>query len=441
MLAGSIENSKLTNHSITVGTQTINLGSSINLGTLVKDLGMGKAFRYLGTVGAVPTSNTVNGQTCAAGDLVVVVGASNSSLDGVYAYDGSSWSKITTAGAYKVLQDTVSNPNSSGTAYQFISSIAQDTNGVITATRASLPFASTIQDIGTTASAGSANTVPRGDHVHAIALATGDANGQVKIAGTNVSVKGLGTAAYTASTAYASSNHTHSISLTATGTASITLVSDTTYTLTAGGESVVFKMPVSTDTKVTVDANIATNANYPVVLAYSDTNTTDAETNILNKSGAKLYFNPSSGQLTATTVANAVWNDYAEMRKTNSEVKFGQCVIDNDDGSLSIANARLLPGAQVVSDTWGHIMGETENAKTPVAVAGRVLVYPYRDINEYHAGQAVCTAPNGTVDIMSREEIMMYPDCIIGIVSEIPDYEIWGTGNVKVNGRIWIKVK
>ena len=44
-----------------------------------------------------------------------------------------------------------------------------------------------------TASAGSATTVSRTDHVHAIDLATGDSNGQVKIAGTNVSVGGTAT--------------------------------------------------------------------------------------------------------------------------------------------------------------------------------------------------------------------------------------------------------
>jgi len=54
---------------------------------------------------------------------------------------------------------------------------------------------------------------------------------------------------------------------------------------------------------------------------------------------------------------------------------------------------------------------------------------------------AVCSAPNGTVDIMSRDEIITYPDCIIGYVSEIPDYEEWGSGNIKVDGRIWIKIK
>ena len=42
---------------------------------------------------------------------------------------------------------------------------------------------------------------------------------------------------------------------------------------------------------------------------------------------------------------------------------------------------------------------------------------------------------------MTREEVLLYPDRIVGIVSEIPEYKIWGTGNVEVNERIWIKVK
>lgn len=136
----------------------------------------------------------------------------------------------------------------------------------------------------------------------------------------------------------------------------------------------------------------------------------------------------------------AVFNDYAECRKTIN-LKPGKVVIDNDDGSLSCATKRLQPGAQVISDTYGHLIGEMPEAQTPIAVSGRVLVYPYQNRNNYHAGMAVCSAPNGTVDIMTREEIKEYPDCIVGIVSEIPNYEKWGTDQVKVNGRIWIKIK
>lgn len=136
----------------------------------------------------------------------------------------------------------------------------------------------------------------------------------------------------------------------------------------------------------------------------------------------------------------AVFNDYAECRKT-IDLEPGRVVIDNDDGSLSCANARLLPGAQVISDTYGNLIGEMPETRTPIAVSGRVLVYPYQDRNSYHAGMAVCSAPNGTVDIMTREEIKEYPDCIIGIVSEIPNYEKWGSDQIDVNDRIWIKVK
>jgi hypothetical protein len=52
---------------------------------------------------------------------------------------------------------------------------------------------------------------------------------------------------------------------------------------------------------------------------------------------------------------------------------------------------------------------------------------------------------------MTREEIMMYPERILGTVSEIPDYDIWYAGGkneqggcddpVLVKGRIWIYVK
>ena len=44
----------------------------------------------------------------------------------------------------------------------------------------------------------------------------------------------------------------------------------------------------------------------------------------------------------------------------------------------------------------------------------------------------------------TREEIIQYPDRIVGTVSCVPDYEEWGNGDrpaVKVDGRIWIKVR
>jgi hypothetical protein len=42
---------------------------------------------------------------------------------------------------------------------------------------------------------------------------------------------------------------------------------------------------------------------------------------------------------------------------------------------------------------------------------------------------------------MTEEEEEKFPSRIIGIISAVPEYETWGTGNIKVNNRIWIKIK
>lgn len=153
-----------------------------------------------------------------------------------------------------------------------------------------------------------------------------------------------------------------------------------------------------------------------------------------------LYFNLNNGYVYGTRLYNAVWNDYAEYR-ASKEDEPGRVVLEDEYGVCQRATERLQPFAGVISDTYGFCQGETEKAKTPLAVAGRALVYTYQDRNNYKVGDCVCAAPDGTVDIMTREEIINYPDRIVGTVSEIPNYKIWGSGNVKVNGRIWIKVK
>lgn len=148
-----------------------------------------------------------------------------------------------------------------------------------------------------------------------------------------------------------------------------------------------------------------------------------------------------NGTIRAGQVYGAVWNDYAEYRQTKKHMQPGYCVIETGKGDLIKSSERLQPGANIVSDTFGFAIGETEQTKTPLAVSGRVLAYPYEDRDSYQAGDPVCSGPNGTISKMTREEVKEYPDRIIGTVSEIPNYEVWGTGNVKVNNRIWIKVK
>lgn len=137
----------------------------------------------------------------------------------------------------------------------------------------------------------------------------------------------------------------------------------------------------------------------------------------------------------------AAWNDYAEYRES-FELEPGRVIIELGNGRLIRSTERLQPGAEVISDTYGFIIGEgNPRCSTPVAVAGRVLVYTDKDRYTFFAGDAVCSGPNGTVSKMTREEIKEYPERIIGTVSEIPEYDTWGANNIKVNNRIWIKLR
>ncbi len=137
----------------------------------------------------------------------------------------------------------------------------------------------------------------------------------------------------------------------------------------------------------------------------------------------------------------AAWNDYAEYRETKIEIQPGRCIVENGDGTLSLATARMQPGAEIVSDTYGFAIGQTEKCNTPIAVTGRVLAYPYEDISKFKPGRPVCSGPNGTVSLMTDEEARSYPWLIIGTVSAVPQEEIWGENDILTTGRIWIRIR
>lgn len=143
-------------------------------------------------------------------------------------------------------------------------------------------------------------------------------------------------------------------------------------------------------------------------------------------------------------VYNAVWNDYAEYRLSITQEP-GYAITPYGKKTTQ----RLEAGVRIISDTYGFSVGGDSDSinAAPVGLAGRVLAYPYRNKSEYKIGDVVCSAPNGMIDIMTREEIKEYPDRIIGIVNEIPNYDIWepsridGNKIIHTNGRIWIDIK
>lgn len=137
----------------------------------------------------------------------------------------------------------------------------------------------------------------------------------------------------------------------------------------------------------------------------------------------------------------AAWNDYAEYRYTKDIIEPGRCVIEDGKDSLILSTERMQAGAEIVSDTYGFAIGQTEKCQTPIAISGRVLAYPYEDISEFKPGCPVCSGPSGTVSIMTEEEARAYPWLIVGTVSAIPQEDYWGAKPIKTKNRIWIRVR
>lgn len=135
----------------------------------------------------------------------------------------------------------------------------------------------------------------------------------------------------------------------------------------------------------------------------------------------------------------AAWNDYAETRYSEDEVVPGQVVCDTGVGSVALSIARLQPCAHVVSDTYGHVIGSDEENYIPIAVAGRALVAMDSSKLDIEVGDCVCAGPNGLASKMTRQEIINYPDRILGVVCEIPDY--LSIDKIYVDDRIWINIK
>jgi hypothetical protein len=87
---------------------------------------------------------------------------------------------------------------------------------------------------------------------------------------------------------------------------------------------------------------------------------------------------------TTGVLYGAAWNDYAEYRTQKEEILPGYCVTCGDNGELYKTSERLQTFEGITSDTFGFAIGESEECKTPLAVAGRVLVYTYEPRETYH---------------------------------------------------------
>lgn len=169
MLAGSIANGKLSNSKVTIAGTDVSLGGSITADALRTSLGLSNAmhFRGIATVAIDEGTNKkanptitgydfgTNGANALAGDVVI---DKDSAYEYVWSADGTNgqWERLGGDSSYKTTQTAVNDPTAATTtSTTFIDTISQNTNGVITATKKTLPTAGTnvagIIKIGTTA--------------------------------------------------------------------------------------------------------------------------------------------------------------------------------------------------------------------------------------------------------------------------------------------------
>lgn len=190
-----------------------------------------------------------------------------------------------------------------------------------------------------------------------------------------------------------------------------------------------------TDTKVTQTYSTG-NTNYPILLKSSDIGA--IATKVLYN--PNIYVNPSTGTLTASRVYGAVFNDYAEYRKCEAHIDPGYIVTEDGDDCIKLCTTKKNKGKLfVVTDTYGTCIGENTNS-VPVALSGRVLVH-YDHKRNIKIGDYIGCNDKGQARKMSKFEVFLHPERVVGTVSSIPDYDTWGTDNVKVDGRIWVNIK
>ena len=129
---------------VSKGTFSANQSTNETINITALDLGLSQAMKYIGKTttalsdGATTKTITIDSKDITVESGNVVIDASDSKE---YIWNGSKWEEFGNEGNYKVIQTAVSDPTASGNTLDFIATISQDTNGVITPTKKTVPTA------------------------------------------------------------------------------------------------------------------------------------------------------------------------------------------------------------------------------------------------------------------------------------------------------------
>lgn len=150
-----LNNKAAANAKITIAGNDVSLGGNLSDSTLRESLGLSKALRFIGVTTTDMTGGTaanhswtgtpagISNYTPKQGDVVI-----NSTKQDEWVCTSVSgttytWERLGSDTSYKIVQSAVADPTAATTtSTTFIDTISQNTNGVITATKKTLPTAS-----------------------------------------------------------------------------------------------------------------------------------------------------------------------------------------------------------------------------------------------------------------------------------------------------------
>ena len=145
----------------------------------------------------------------------------------------------------------------------------------------------------------------------------------------------------------------------------------------------------------------------------------------------------------ADQVWGTVWNDLADCisvpKETDLEPGYAYCF----DGEKYYKSTKYMDDGfiGIHSDTTGFAMGKNFSEKQlQVGVAGFILTYIDQ---EYPIGTPLTITENGYLTKMKETDILENPQKIVAVFWKPEPNKVWGPKGkeVKVNGRMWAKVK
>ena len=218
-------------------------------------------------------------------------------------------------------------------------------------------------NIASSGAVGTSTNYARQDHTHGISVATGDSNGQVKIAGQNASVKGLAAAAYKGVATTVTSGGTDLVTAGAVYTAIDNLPEPMVFKGSLGTGGTVTALPVDGTATIGDTYKVITAGTYASQAAkVGDTFICDSKTSLLNT-----WVLIPSGDEPSGTVTNVAISNGGGLSVSGSPITTsGTITISHADTSsqASVSNSGRTYIQSVTLDTYGHVTKLTSATET-----------------------------------------------------------------------------